>query len=105
VGWEKKVTGIEIRFVEKPGFTDHGPSMVNGVVYMMRPRFWDGLDAHTFARVLLHEVQHAIDYRTGVLFERTQETVERRARRVESLATPRLVRKLVKDCNLEVQIG
>jgi hypothetical protein len=103
VGWEKKTTGIEIRFVEKPGFTDHGPAMVGGVVYMMRPIWWEDMGAHSLARTLLHEIQHVFDYRDGSFFDMTRDEAEKRAQRAEVRISSEQASALAESCGLEIE--
>lgn len=103
VGWEEKTTGIDIRFVEKPGHTDCGPAMVGGVVYMMRPIWWEDMGAHSLARTLLHEIQHVFDYRSGAFFEMTRDEAESRAQRVEVLISSERAEALASACGLEIE--
>ena len=103
VGWRKLTTGIEIRFVEKPGHTDHGPAMVGGVVYMMRPIWWEDMGAHSLARTLLHEIQHVFDYRSGVFFELTRDEAEERAQKVEVLVSEEWALGMAKACGLNIE--
>lgn len=103
VGWKKLATGIEIRFVEKPGHTEHGPAMVGGVVYMMRPIWWEDMGADSLARTLLHEIQHVFDYRSGVLFELTRAEAEERAQQVENLISSEWAEALASACGLEIE--
>lgn len=103
VGWEESTTGIEIRFVAKPGYTDYGPAMVGGVVYMHRPIWWEDMGAHSLACALLHEIQHVFDFRDGSLFEMTRDEAEKKAQGVETLISSEQAATLAKACGLEIE--
>lgn len=103
VGWKKLTVGIDVRFVEKTGHTDQGPAMVGGVVYMMRPIWWEDMGADSLARTLLHEIQHVFDYRSGVLFELTRAEAEERAQQVENLISSEWALGMAEACGLNIE--
>jgi len=103
-GWEKETVGVDVRFVERPDdLTQHGPAMIGGVVYMMRPYWWNDMGAHMLARTILHEVKHAIDYRSGIFFDLTRDEIEARAQEVEVLVSEEQALALAQANGLEIE--
>lgn len=103
VDWEKATVGIELRFVEGPGFTQFGPAMIGGIVYMMRPYWWNDMGAHMLARTLLHEIKHVLDYRSGTFFDMTRDEIETRAQKVETLISEEQALALAQASGLEIE--
>jgi hypothetical protein len=89
--------GLSFRIVKRATTADYGGTCFGTVARVPHPRSF-GFDYHLFGGSVLHEIQHAIDNRSGEVDHLGREAWEKRAREAQRVVSYERMRELAILC-------